>query len=122
MENSKFQRLIEKAIKDKMFGNDEHEYMQYHPENIRENVLGFTRAKLSHEQIKQLEQIWKIKRKEYFDVKEKVKKDSDELQKFLKPIYWVVGIFILMAILFGPDYGSGPGEFHDALRPDDAKR
>ena len=122
MENSKFQRLIEKAIKDKMFGNDEHEYMQYHPENIRGDVLGVTRAKLSHEQIKQLEQIWKIKRKEYFDVKEKVKKDSDELQKFLKPIYWVVGIFILMAILFGPDYGSGPGEFHDALRPDDAKR
>ena len=122
MENSKFQRLIEKAIKDKMFGNDEHEYMQYHPENIRGDVLGFTRAKLSHEQIKQLEQIWKIKRKEYFDVKEKVKKDSDELQKFLKPIYWLVGIFILMAILFGPDYGSGPGEFHDALRPDDAKR
>ena len=122
MENSKFQRLIEKAIKDKMFGNDEHEYMQYHPENIRGDVFGFTRAKLSHEQIKQLEQIWKIKRKEYFDVKEKVKKDSDELQKFLKPIYWLVGIFILMAILFGPDYGSGPGEFHDALRPDDAKR
>ena len=31
MENNKFEKLIERALKDKMFGNDEHEYMQYYP-------------------------------------------------------------------------------------------
>tara|TARA_B100000989_G_C19144254_1_gene304684 strand:- start:16 stop:384 length:369 start_codon:yes stop_codon:yes gene_type:complete len=122
MENYKFEKLIEKALKDKIFGNDEHEYMQYHPENIKGDILGVTKAKLSKEQKIELEEIWKIKQKEFLNEKKKIDKDSKELHRSYKPFYWIIGIFILMAILFGNDYGSGPGEFHDALRSDDAKR
>ena len=122
MENNKFEKLIKKALKDKIFGNDEHEYMQYHPENIKGDILGVTRAKLSNEQKIELEEIWKIKQKEFLNAKKKIDKDSKELHSSYKPFYWIIGIFILMAILFGNDYGSGPGKFHDALRSDDAKR
>ena len=122
MKNSKFEKLIEKALNDKMFGNDENEYMQYHPENIRGDILGFTRAKLSDEQKIELEEIWKIKRKEFFNSKNKIDKEAQALHGSFKAFYWIIGIFILMAILFGNDYGSGPGEFDDSLKFDDAKR
>ena len=71
MENNKFEKLIERALKDKMFGNDEHEYMQYHPENVRGDILGITRAKLSDEQKIELQEIWGIKQKEFFTAKKK---------------------------------------------------
>ena len=122
MENNKFEKLIERALKDKMLGNDEHEYMQYHPENIRGDILGVTRAKLTDEQKIELQEIWGIKQKEFLTAKKKIDKDSRALHSSFKPFYWIIGILILMAILFGNDYGSGPGDFDDALRSDDAKR
>ena len=122
MENSKFKELIEKALKDKMYGNDEHEYMRYHPENISGDILGITRAKLSNKQKIELEEIWKLKQKEYFNAKNKADRDSESLHSFFRPFYWIIGIFIVMAILFGPDSGSGPSQFHDALKFDDARR
>ena len=45
MENYKFEKLIEKALKDKIFGNDEYEYMQYHPENIKGDILYMQKKK-----------------------------------------------------------------------------
>ena len=123
MEQSKFEKLVEKASKEKIIGNDEYEYMKYHPENLRDGYFPFDKkSKLTMDQKVQLEKVWETKRREFLRKLKHKNEDAETTNKLFKPIYIFIGIIFLIIVFFGGDNLINPGDFSDTLRNDDARR
>ncbi len=122
MDKEKFQKILKKAQNSRINGEDDFEFMQFDPINLREGVFPFEKkAILTKKQTEELKRVLDQKREEFYKAKEAHQKDSEEFHKLFKPIYWTVGIIFLFIIIYS-SFGPGPGDFSDTLRLDDARR